>query len=155
MWRHWVIRRDLLGSDIIIIITIAMHLCKAVIIVTTTDANWPIGVHAVLLAFHNNSLVAAAVLVIACLLNFMGEWMNGVISSWVRLLVLFPLQAALLIVTSVGVIVAIWTSAFPCSTVQCLNALPIPRTGIFLDQFLRLVWPLAYFAAVYARLRKP
>ena len=151
--KHLVVRRDLFGSDIILLITILMHLCKAAVLLTTTDANWPIGVHAILLAFHNNSVAASLVLIIACVSTAVGEWSNGIISPLVRLLALFPLQAALLTISSIGVVVAIWTSAFPCSTVQCLDVLPIPRLGILMDQFLRLMWPLAYLTAVYARVR--
>jgi hypothetical protein len=152
---HWVVRRDLFGSDVILVMTVAAHLCMAVILLSTSDANWPIGVHAILLTFRHNSLAAALTLIVSCVLTAMGEWLNGNIRPCVRLLVLFPLQAALLLIGAIGVIAAIWTGTFPCATVQCLNPLPISRAGILVDQLPRLFWPCAYFAAVYARVRKP
>lgn len=152
---HWVARRDMFGSDVIIVATIIAHISKAIAFVTSHDADWPIGMHFIRIVFHHNNHLAAAMLLLACVGAIFGEWANGQISKEFRILVLFPLQFTLIMISFIGVCVALWLGQFPCADLACTTPLPMPRVGLYIDQMQRLFWAGLYLAAVYARVRHP
>ena len=149
---HWVVHRDLLGSDIVIVATIFMHLVKGISFLTTSNANWPIGMHALFGAAHHNQIFAGSVLIGASVLAAIGEWGNGMIVPGLRAILLMG-QLLILCIPAWGVAIAVFGGQFPCASQECLASLAMPRIGIFDDQIHRFIWPFVYGICVYARVR--
>ena len=149
---HWVVHRDLLGSDIVIVATIFLHLIKGVSFLTTSNADWPIGMHALLSSAHYNQTFAGWVLIGACALAAIGEWGNGMIVPGLRAILLMG-QLLLLCIPAWGVVIAVVSGQFPCASAECLSPLAMPRIGIFDDQIHRFAWPWVYGVCAYVRVK--
>ena len=149
---HWIMYRDLFGSDIIIVITIMVHLIEGIVLLVTTDADWPINMYALLTAGHHNHILVGTVLIVACLLAIAGEWGNGVVTPGMRICFLMT-QFILLLIMFVRINMAVYDGQFPCATVNCTGNLSMSRIGIFCDQIFGFFWPGMYLAAVWVRVR--
>lgn len=152
MPKHWVVHRDLLGSDAIIVTAMFVHLIEGIVFLSTNEADWPIGMHAVLAAVHHNHFLAGTVLITACVLAAAGEWGNGAVVPGLRVCLLMT-QFILLCITFFGADIAVYSGQFPCATLECIEPLSMPRVGIFCDQIPRFFWPGLYLVAVWARVR--
>ena len=149
---HWVAHRDLLGSDIMIVFTIFLHLIKGISFLTTSYSDWPIGMHALLSSAHYNQTFAGCVLIGACALAAIGEWGNGMIVPGLRAILLMG-QLLVLCIPAWGVIIAVVSGQYPCASPECLAPLKMTRIGILNDQLPRLLWAGAYGVCAWVRIR--
>lgn len=150
---HWVVHRDLLGSDIVIVATIFLHLVYGISFLSRSDADWPIGMHALMSAAHHGHVFAGSILIGACVLAAIGEWGNGMIVPGLRAVLLMG-QLLILCIPAWGVGIAVAKGQFPCSTLECIDPLSMPRIGLLDDQLHGLIWPIVYGICAYVRVRR-
>lgn len=138
-------RRELIGSDIFIILVSFMHLCEGIAArAVPGDTLWAIPMSAFLFVF--TSRLIAPMLIISAIVALWGHFWPPM-SAHVRLSLLLP-QQTLLIITCLGAIYFIAQGHY-ADEVQLH-----PRLGMICDQFPRLGAPLAYTGAMLASIRR-
>lgn len=141
---HWLVsRRELVGSDLVIVAVSFMHLYEAVTVARTHAADGSMGVAALLSVFHYHWLVAAGLIfVVTC--AFTGEWLHQ-LSPTKRLALLLP-QQSMLIITSTGALMWAFSGHYADGVLRSFYF-------ISCDQLPRILNPVLYTAAILARSR--
>ena len=137
--------RSILGSDIMIVVAIALHVFEAVVFLTTSAADGSIGMAALLAVFRGH-FTAAEAMHFACATAALGQWFRS-IAPFARLCLLIP-QQILLLITAFGSVEAILAGSY---------ADGILRSPLFIacDQLPRISLAGLYSVAILARIRAP
>ena len=139
----WVVKRDLVGSDMTIVLVSVYDLFKAIVFLTDKSAYGSISLAALRHTFYGPRYAAIA-LIIAVILAGTGQWGSG-LSRGQRFLFLCP-QLMLLIIPYLSAIYHISIQSY---------ADGVPRSWTFIasDQGDRIIMPFLYISAMYARVR--
>jgi hypothetical protein len=135
------VKRDIVGSDIVIIVALAIHAGEGLTLALTDKADWPIPMHMLLWRGH---AVAAVIMLASVVLGMIGQWADRM-PLLLRIISLFP-QWTLLLMTAGA---ALWASV----TGNYVNFTPPSGLGIFWDQVWRIAMPVMYFFAAWARVQ--
>jgi hypothetical protein len=135
------VKRDIVGSDIIIVVALVIHAGEGITLALTERADWPIPMHMLLWRGHT---VAAISLFISVALGVVGQWTERM-PLLLRISFLFP-QWTLLLMTAGA---ALWASIMG----SYVNFTPPSGLGIFWDQAWRIGMPVMYFFAAWARVQ--
>src|SRR5215472_15015570 len=142
-------RRDLIGSDSIIVGVIVYHFYQAIIFLTDPSAFGALPMNALLTVFYWPQ-ITAAVLFLACILAVWGTWIRP-ISAHGRLRFLI-LQQSLLVITALGSIVAIVHGSFADIATHTAH-LSFSPNFILSGEAPRICMPFFYTAAMLARVK--
>src|SRR5215469_12166170 len=135
--------RDLVGSDLTLLLIIILHVGEAITLAMTNLADWPIGLGTLLHFFgHRNTTIWC--LLLASFAAGWAQWGNGV--PWITRLILFSPQLLLLVITALGALYAASVGHYNDFVVR-------PGIGIFWDKYMRTVAPILYAIAVWVRIR--
>lgn len=142
---RWFVDRTLIGSDTVIALAIFIHVYEGIIFlcVTPTDG-WSIGMSTLLNTFRYPSVAAVALFAISFAAAW-GQWRFG-LQRKTRWICLLP-QLALLIMTMSA---AIYASAHETYA----NGVRESWAFISTDQIHRILMPIAYASAIWARIRR-
>lgn len=143
LW-HALSQRNLIGSDIAIILTCFQHFYQAGSFIATNDANGSIGMASLLMVFFSRPQLVAGILIVAATLAIIAEWQPD-LPRQARFWMLFP-QIFLLLIES------LWAVHFICAQ-HYADGVPRSWNFIFCDQMSRLGMPLWYGSATLARVR--
>lgn len=150
-WRQWIVRRNLIGSDVAIVLTCFYHFYEGVSLLITTNANGSVGLAALIVVFRWPSLIAV-ILSICAAAAISAEWQPE-LSREARLALLMP-QLGLLIIEAVWAIhlasVQHYADTLPSGYVIAVWR---PWNFIFSDQMPRIGMPIWYGSALIARVR--
>lgn len=135
--------RNLIGSDIAIVLTCFQHVWEGSSFLATADANGSIGMAALLLVFSSPYLTAGLLLASVAAATA-AEWFPD-LSSISRAWLLLP-QFVLLLIE------AFWALHFVTAQ-HYADGVPRPWNFIFCDQMSRLGMPVWYAAAMVARVK--
>ena len=135
--------RRLIGSDLVIVLAIVMHLYDAAVMFFSRAADGTIAMAALLTVFRRQWLVAGLLTVCAVLAAF-GHWQPG-LSPQGRMVRLIG-QQTLLIIPALGAIYAILHGSYA-------DGVPRPWEFISVDQFVTIGAAIIYTAAITARVR--
>jgi hypothetical protein len=136
-------KRSLIGSDAVIVATIAIEVFQAGVFLSTTSANGAIPMASFLSVFRHPE-TAAAVMLIFSALAVAGQWAPRLLPM-VRLWLLVPEQA-LLFIPALGAVYAVVTGSYA-------DLVPRPSLFILCDQLWRLCVPGLYSVAIFARIK--
>lgn len=138
-----IVNRNLIGSDIAIVLTCFLHTFEGGAFVFTASANGSIGMSSLLHVFYSPRL-AAAVLTGAVAAAVMAEWCPG-LSRIIRGWLLLP-QFSLLLITMFGALYFVMIGHY---------ADGVERSWVFIfcDQMQRIGMPVWYGVAMIARMR--
>ena len=136
-------KRRLIGSDLVIVLAIVMHLYDAAIMAFTSSANGTIAMSALLTVFRKGWLVSAILTACAVSAAF-GHWLPD-LPPRTRMAALIGQQTAL-IIPALGTIYAILHGAYA-------DGVPRPWEFISVDQFVTIGAAIIYTAAITARCR--
>jgi hypothetical protein len=135
------VKRDIVGSDIVIIVALAIHAGEGITLALTNRADWSIPMHMLTWRGHT---IAAIVILISVSLGIIGQWV-GQMPLLFRIVFLFP-QWTLLLMTA--------GAALRASVMgEYVNFTPPSGIGIFWDQVWRIAMPVMYFFAAWARVQ--
>lgn len=143
------VRRNLIGSDAIILVAVGIHVFEATYILAARGADWTIPFQAFLAAFGSPAIAAGA-LYLSCVLAIVGLWV-GPVEHYVRAALLLG-QFTLLMLTS------LWASHYaingygagPSECETCISH-HVDGWPIFINQIHRILLPLPYFIAALVR----
>jgi hypothetical protein len=135
------VKRDIVGSDIIIIAAIVIHAGEGITLALTNRADWSIPMYMLTWGGHT---IATIVVLVSASLGIIGQWV-GHMPLLLRIVLLFPQWMLLLM--SAG-------AALRASVMgEYVNFTPPSGIGIFWDQVWRIAMPVMYFCAVWARVQ--
>ena len=137
-------KRDLIGSDMIIVLVGGLHLFEGCLFLTAPTAWGTIGMSGLLRVFHS-PVVAAAACFTAAVLALFGQWGRG-LTPLSRFFSLLP-QFSLLLITSFSAITHVLIGAYADGTARAW-------TFILSDQVHRILMPALYLTAMHARVRR-
>jgi hypothetical protein len=138
------VKRDIVGSDIVIVVALAIHAGEGITLALTSKADWPIPMHTLLMIWGGHTSAAAALLG-SVVLGIVGQWVERV-PRLLRIVLLIP-QWTLLLMTAGGSVAASVSGAY-------VNFAPPSGLGIFWDQAQRVLMPIMYFYAAWARVKQ-
>jgi hypothetical protein len=134
-------KRNIIGSDIVIIAALVIHAGEGITIALTNKADWSIPMHMLIWRGH---AIAAIAMLASVLLGIIGQFAPRM-PLLLRIVSLFP-QWTLLLMTAGA---ALWASVMG----EYVNFTPPSGIGIFWDQVWRIAMPVMYFFAAWARVQ--
>lgn len=157
MSRLWALlsQRNLIGSDIAIILTCFLHFYEAASLLCSISANGSIGMGSLLSVFHLPAL-SATVLAISGAIAISAEWQPG-LSRHARFYLLLP-QFLLLCIEAFGALYFVASEHYAdCAAAftvgVCHDMVYRSWNFIFCDQMMRIGMPIWYGSAILARVR--